>query len=58
MDVTGKQYVWYEYTFPVSTTFSKTRCVSKFLVSVVIGTCVDIDSFLFGSSAFALCPLT
>ena len=58
LDVTGKQPVCYEYTFTVSINISKTIWVFAFLGSIVIGTCVDIEFFLLGSSALALWPLT
>ena len=50
LDVTGKQPVWSEYTFPASTTLSNTIYVSVFLGSVVFEMviCVDIEFFLFG----------
>ena len=48
MYVTEKLRVWSEYTVPTSTTVGNTRCVSAFLISLLIGTFVDLSFFLFG----------
>ena len=55
--MTVKLPVCCEYTFTASTTGAKAIFVSALLVSIVIGTCVDMEFFLFGSSDLVLGPL-
>ena len=58
MDVTGKRPVWSECNFPASNTVAKKILVSALIISIVIGTCVDLEFFLLGLSYFVLWPLT
>ena len=46
LDVTGKLPIWYEYTFPESTTVAEKIRVSALMGSIVIGTYVDLAFFL------------
>ena len=53
MDVTVKQPVWSSRLF-LHPQLLQIEKISTFLVSIVIGTCVGLAFFLFGSSILAL----